>query len=361
MTDPRTAAEQKPAGRMCWQDPGRDLVIRTYMQPPPGYAMFLEQQAFGSEGLRYRRLGMAERLAHLPGAHFLSLEHKGQLAGSYVLMPLVVHRPQGVMDGCYRGLLSVTPKWQGQGLGAALVSVARELLAADAAANHRPLLGWGCIESDNTRSLRTLQASGGVPLGVLESSTVYRQWPREKVELVQLDPQQQADIQAAVLECQSDCALRMAQAGGGSYYAVTGEAGILAGARVLRTQVDMLNIGGAWDFLDRHLLRYSKAARRRFDPHCFTYLSLSELVIRPGLEKLWPRFLSSLLARHGCYMAMLVLDPRSRLHQQFSVSGLFRRGSRINRNRMQLMGMSWNEADSAVPADGPLGIGPLGF
>ena len=236
-------------------------------------------------------------------------------------------------------------------------------LAAGAAASGAPSLSWGCIEAGNARSLHTLLGAGARELGVLESSTVYRQWPRERLELQCVEPAAEPGLAAAVQEGRRDCVIAPALGSGGAYFAHRRQAGILAGARVHRTQVDLHTIGGAWDLLDRYLLRYSKAARKRFDPRCFTYLSLSDLVIRPGHERLWADFLSSLLARHEAYMAMLVTDPRSELHARLARAGLFGRLSRIARQRLRVVGTAWNwpASPQGLPGEGPTGLGPLGF
>jgi GNAT superfamily N-acetyltransferase len=355
-----------------WDDPDTGLAIRASGQLPPGFAAYLEQQYFGGKGLQYRRLDMERHLQALPAPRFISLERAGELCGSYVLASLPVHSRQGLVGGCYRGLLSVAPAWQGQGLGLRLVQLARAKLAAEARDSGLPLLSWGCIERDNQRSNNTVSAAGGQPLGMLESSTLFRQWPRETLALEEWGAGRAEEIQAHMLAGQADCNLALGATANGGYFAFCDSAGLVAGARAVRTRVALHTIGGGWDLLDRYLLRFSKAARRRFDPHNFTYLRLAELVMRPGSESQWPAFLSSLLARHEAYMAMLVLDPRSELYRRFRQAGLFGRLSRIAVHQVQVMAMGWNwpqaemgqrpgTLDARPFMDGPLAIGPVGF
>lgn len=348
---------------LLWQDPAQGLVMLASRTPSTAWLEYLGAQYFGGQGLRYRRPDVAAALAGLADPRFIALEQHGRVAGSYVVAGLPLHTPHGPAQGYYRGLLSVAPQLQGRGLGRRLVEVTLAWLAAQAAASGAPSLSWGCIEGGNGRSLNTLLGAGARELGTLESATLYRQWPRERLAVQCLDTGREPGLAAAVRDSHGDCALAPGLGGGGVYFAHCTQSGILAGARVHRTQVDLHTIGGAWDMLDRYLLRYSKAARKRFDPHCFTYLSLSDLVVRPGHERLWADFLSTLLARHGAYMAMLVTDPRSELHARLARAGLFGRLSRIARQRLRVVGSAWNwpAAPEELPGEGPTALGPVGF
>jgi GNAT superfamily N-acetyltransferase len=325
------------------------------------YVAHIEETLFGTEGLRYRRLGVREQLNRLPRGVFVELHVAGSLTGTYMIAGSGLDGGPAGTAGLYRGLLSVRPEARGAGLGRQLVRHTFNWLESRARDSGRPAVSWGCIERANLRSMRVLESLGARPLGSLESLTTYQQWPREKTAVDELDESSAADIQAALASTFADCGLRLPAGDAGDYFALTSGSTLVAGARATLTRVDMASSGSAWDWIYRYLVRHVPAARRRFDPQNFTYLRLSDIVIREGHEQRWKELLGAIKARHGVHMAMFMLDPRARARQLLERAGVFGRLTASTRQEVVVLANAWNTSPDVLrdAAAKPLGIGPL--
>jgi GNAT superfamily N-acetyltransferase len=339
------------------EDPGRDLSIIAKPYCEAGFMALLESTEFGTDGLRYRRLGLDEQLRRLPQAAYVELREKEQLVGTYVLATRKLRLRNEDIVGVYRGLLGLAPEARGRGLGELLVQETFNWLAAQS--RGEALLAWGCVEHNNSRPRKLLESRGARHVGSLHSLLAYRQWPRSRPGVEKLTDAE--SIAQALRQTCADCGLQTVDHTTECYFAVTDINGIVAGARAALTHIDMLSSGGVWDFLYDKVLRRVPAARRRYDPHNFRYLRLSEVVIKPGHERIWHDFLGTLLAIHEAPMAMFVLDPRSRTCRGLREAGLFGRFTDSTLQRIDVLANSWNlPADRfALLTEKPLAIGPL--
>lgn len=342
------------------EDRDSSVSIRLLDSPSESLIGLLRDLDFGSDGLEYRRLNVEEQLALLPSPAFLELTIGDAVAGSYMLASAPLKAGGERVQGVYRGLLGLRPEARQLGLGRTLVEAALNTLERRALETRAPVLTWGCIESANRRSMELLTSLGAEPLAELESLTVFRQWPRRRIETTDLD---QADpiLDDALGETYADCAVRAVLARSGRYHAVVDDSGIVAGARASVTRVDMRRTGSFWDAAWQGLLRFIPPARRRFDPADFRYLRLSDVVVRPGSESVWRDLLPTLLAEHDSYLAMFVLDPRSRARELLGTANLFGRFTASTRQRVQVVAHSWNLRPTFEGAlrSQPLAIGPL--
>lgn len=342
------------------EEPGRGLRLEATPSPGEAFIDRLEESVFGSAGLRYRRLDIRERLDDRGGVVCIELWHERHLAGTYLLSPrdLVVHGEP--TRGVYRSLLTIDRALQGRGLGRYLVRHALDWLAATA---EQPLVTWGCIERDNERSRSLLASLGARRVAGLESRLVYRQWPRARVDVSRFDRADASSFTAALQLTENDCAIRDATIGGGNYFAVTGDDGIVAGARAIMTSVEMMPTGSRWDAFYAQLVRFLPPARRRFDPRNFRYLRLDDLVVRPGSETVWPDFLSTLMTIYDVHMAMFVLDPRAGLTRSLERAGLFGRFAAATRQHVDVMATGFGLRADLPGHDHPtpVALGPVDF
>jgi GNAT superfamily N-acetyltransferase len=347
--------------RILHEDSARNLRVIARDVYSDAFVAHLEDTTFGTAGLRYRRLGVREQLDRVQDGVFIELEQGGSLVGTYVLVGSRLHGAGADTTGLYRGLLSIRPDMRGKGLGRLLVTGTFDWLASLSRDSAQALVSWGCIERANTHSLRLLGSLGATAVGSLESLTAYVQWPRNRLAVDELDDSAAAEITDAVQRTLDDCGLRMASTPRGRYFAVTSGNSIVAGARATLTRVDMATTGSAWDSLYRYLLRFVPAARRRFDPSNFTYLRLTDIVIREGEERLWKDFLATILARHDAHMAMFVLDARSTARARLDRAGLFGRLTASTRQEVVVLANAWNLPAKSLDkaSTKPLGIGPL--
>lgn len=301
----------------------------------------IESATFGTEGTRYRRLGLRRQLSEIKDAIFLELRRGRKLVGTYVLVQRAVNLGDRSLSGLYRGLLTIDADAGGQGLGRVLVEAALKWLGSVSHRTGESLMTWGCIEAKNSRALSLLESSGCHCLGKLETRLTYRQWPRKQTDLVALDESQESAVRHTLERAQADCHFKAHAPSTHAYYAVMSGAEILAGARVSVSCVDMGEPKQYWLKAGARLLQRVPMARRRFNHRRFSYLLLSDVIIREGHIDLWPRFLSALLYEHEVHSAMFVLDPESRAYQLLARSGLFGPYSRHTSQELFVLANAW--------------------
>ena len=335
--------------------------IMAYRSLPPGFAGYLANVRFGTAGVQYRRLDVAAELRRLDTPIFFAVWIDGSIAGTYVLNLRTLAVDGESILGAYRALLSVAPEHSAQGLGRWVADRCLEWFRQRCVESRQVALSWGCIEVENERSLKALAAAGGEELGRLESLLTYRQWPRKKLVTNEPTLEQQEDLRALVDAALTDCAVRPMPLFDQSYRVASLPNGHLAGARVVSERVSMERIGGIWDSLYRYLLRYSGAARRRFDPSNFHYLRISDLAISDESVVGLPDFVTSNMAEEGSHMAMFVVDQRSRLAARLRDLGLFGRFAAATRTEIVVMGRMLHGDKDLVGAvrRAPIALTPL--
>ena len=290
-------------------DTGIDIEVHS--EPHADMIDAVQRLGFGSEGLRYQRLNVHAQLQRFASPVFFHATSQKQLIGSYVLDKRELLVNQQAVTAYYRGLLSVEERWQGHGIGRQLAKAARHWMEETAPA--KPVLSYGCIDQSNTRSLKLLQAEGAFIAGSLSMYMMYHQWPAQRCDLVELhsiDPQQLRVMTEAIyghygIRDISHCA----QPG----YALVDADGIVASARISDTSFRITQMGKLAKWTTRCLVTPFAVARKRFDPDCFRYIGFSEVLIRPGCEASWPRFVSTVLAQRQCHFGAVYVDPRTRL------------------------------------------------
>lgn len=331
-------------------------------EPSEALTRLIERTRFGTSGLRYRRLGVAQALARTRGGVFLSLTQDNEVIGSYVLEQHPLLAGQRAVCGVYRSQLCVAPESQGRGFGRLIVEKSLSWLDEQAGKTSVPVISYGCIESGNSRSLGLLKSARTSALGHLHTQMVYRQWPRRKVAFERLDAvgdRRVRDIQAAAYQ---DCGLTYAAPTDNTFFAVTRDNVVVAGAHANVVRLNFDRMGQPWDFLSDHVFAHVGPARRRFDPRNFRYLKLDGVVAAPGSERVWRNLISTLLAEHGVHMAMFTLDDASQVSRRLSEGGVFGRIARSTRQRLAVIARSHGSQHDWLEniTRHPVGIGPFG-
>jgi hypothetical protein len=142
---------------------------------------------------------------------------------------------------------------------------------------------------------------------------MYRQWLRNRCELVPLSDETAPAFDQLLAQCQAECVLRDVTPSALPGLVLLDEQGIRIGARVTLSAFEIVSMGALAHTMTRLFVTPWAVARRRFDPACFRHVVFSHVAIRPGCERDWPRFVSSVLAQHGVHFGVVYPDPATGL------------------------------------------------
>lgn len=343
-------------------DNQRELVVTRTCSDK--FASQLAAIRFGTSGIRYFRRDVPKQLAGLSEPLFVELYLHGELSGTYVLSSQALVAAGREWPGIYRSGLSIRDGARGDGNGRWLVERTLDWLHAALARRGEYALAWGCIEARNERSRELLMSLGAVHSGRLTSRLVYRQWPRLKVAVVSPAGEAASGIEQAIL-ADPGAAVRPRPLVDEHYRALCSGGRWVAGARVQTGSIRFDRMGFPWDGLQAGLLRFSGAARKRFDPEDFRYLRLTDLHVDADHLACWPDFLTTLLHEFDRHMAMLILDPLDPVAERLAEAGLFGPFSRATSAKVdvlaQVLGADGGapELRAALSGAGPTSLVPL--
>ena len=315
----------------------------------------VESIDFGSDGLRYRRLDVKSQLERFNCPLWFHAMSDGKLTGVYVLdkRDLLLHGKQ--ITGYYRGVLAVGTQWQGQGVGRQLVQSAMQWMAAqarDSQAQDNAIISYGCIDQSNTRSLQLLRSSGATISSALSMYMMYRQWPRKACELETMDEAHSGDLAVLADRVYEKCAVRDITASRLPGFLLKDEHGVAVSARVSLAGFRIVSMSRLATWCTRLFVHPFAPARKRFDPDAFRYVSFNNVLIRPGSESLWPRFVSTVLADHDCHFGMLYVDPHSELFSLLQSSGGLARLLHSSKESIQIVLQTFPHASAySLPSE----------
>lgn len=292
------------------------MVVSQSSTMPDGLVQLLESTTFGSDGLQYRRLCIQQQLQRFNHPEFFSAWSGNELIGTYVIDRrdlLIENLP---LSGFYRGALAVRQSWQGKGVAKELARLALQWINNQGEST----LSYGCIDADNKRSLAVLASQGATEVGRLSMFMMYRQWPRTACDLVPLN---EALLEKQVLlgrQNFSDCLIRDITNNTQAGSALIDGDGIAISARMSLSAFRITRMSQFARWATRLFVTPWPPARKRFNPLCFRYLSLSDVVIRDGCETQWPAFVSTIMAKYGVHFSALYLDPRAEFFHRMRTS-----------------------------------------
>lgn len=308
------------AERVIARDAGRGAEIVAAGERPPDFVTALAEARFGMAPPRYRRVNVDEQLDRLHDPVYFVLRRDGDAIGTYCIDRQTLQLGDTRIDAAYRGLLSVRERDQRSGLGRWLVDSALRWLRD----HHPAALCYGCVDARNERVLRLLAREGGVSLGELDFYTLYRQFPRRRVDVERIGADALGEVDALLSGLTGGVELSdpVLPRGVGAYHVVRDGGEVRAGAHVSLTRLNLDRLQGVSGFVVERLMPLFPPGRRRFDPRDFAYLRLNHLYAPPRHAGAWPAFIESLLAEHGVHFAGLVLDPRGAAFATLRRAGL---------------------------------------
>ncbi|MFK8079650.1 MAG: GNAT family N-acetyltransferase [Granulosicoccus sp.] len=299
-------------------DEGR---VNVALQPHHQLISLVEATVFGSDGLRYRRLNVQSQLDRFCAPSYFHAMADNELVGVYVVDKRDLLFNGSPVRGYYRGVLAVDKTFQGMGVGKALTTSAMQWMADNA--QGQPAISFGCIDQSNQRSLALLKTTGANVGASLSMYMMYGQWPSVRCKLDALSGELVDEARALANDLYADCAVRDVSASRLPGWICRDTYGIAISARVATTSFQITRMGGMAEWSTRLLVKPFAPARKRFDPDDFRYVSFSDVVIRPGCEKLWRQFVSTVLAKYQCHFGAVYVDPGSRLFTHLQKAQMF--------------------------------------
>ena len=329
----------------------------------------VESIDFGTDGLKYQRRDVSEQIGRFNSPVWFHAMYGAELAGVYLLDRRDLLLDDQPLSGYYRGVLAVGTRWQGQGIGRQLVQSAMQWMASQAEGAHvqnvhaqdahshahakgNAVVSYGCIDQSNTRSLELLRSSGAIAGPALSMYMMYRQWPRETCQLEPIGEKHADNLAQLTNSVYGKCRLRDISPSRLPGFVLEDDDGIAVSARVSLTHFRIASMGAAATWSTRLFVRPFAPARKRFDPDAFRYVSFSDVLIRPGSENQWPRFVSTVLAKYGCHFGALYVDPASDLFAALQSSSRFSRWLHSSKGSIQLvMQVLPNKASGSLLTD----------
>lgn len=312
MTSFATSAQQPS---IVYQQDSLFLLVST--KPDPNIIALLQQTVYGTEGIRYRQTGQAERISQLVNPFFFQLYDQQTLIGLYCLDQRPVGFRGQYIPGYYGRYLAVRADKQGKGYGRLLKSTAVDFVAQH---HQDPYLLYSYIEAKNTRSMAASVHEQFTSVAKLSTFLFRRFSPRIDARFRTLSPDESALAQRLV-------AAQYAQYGFQhfthinqyqSYYVLEEAGQIVAGVQASPIQWQFVHIPGRLGPLIRHVAPHIPGLRRFFNPSRQSFLTVEGVYIAPGREELLAPLLESALAQFGQHTVMWQIDERDPLRSLLS-------------------------------------------
>lgn len=311
-----------PMGKMSCK---KDLSIRLCTEAPSGLTEFVQGIRFGSTGVRYRILRVADKLEHLHNPTFIVAysnrpEREESIVGCYVIDQRKLLMNSAKVNAFYRGTLCVAPDYRGKGLGKSLIDAAQQFMHSVAPTTSPNIMSYGFIQSTNIASLKLLQQHGAQVIYDVNQYFVYRQWPKAHSALLELPPKQSTDRTSELpFDERQLVDITPSKL---PIFAFKDNKGITVSAHVGVSTLALDNFSAFTQFLINCFVKPIPMARKRFDQNAFSYISITDVYIRPDSTHLARTFVSALMSRFDTHYANFILCPGTAAYQLLLRAGV---------------------------------------
>jgi GNAT superfamily N-acetyltransferase len=304
-----------------YEDAARDLCLSRRLGISNDYLALLDATAWGTEGVRYLSHGIGEALARVPDLRTLELRQAGALVGAYALAHKRVHIGAAEVTAVHRMFLTVAPDQGGRGYGRLIMDQTRELLRREA---NGPLLLYGYIEAENTRSLTIAERVGYGTAGSFRSYLFSRYSPHDDPAVTAVTPGADADELGEVLRSayRDHAAVDLTESYDPGRCFLLREAGrIVAAAQVELRRWTITDLPGLYGRALLAVLPHTPGAKRFLPQRELLHLALGNIFVAPGCGASFARLVSALLARHARHVAIWFGDPRCPMQVEIARAG----------------------------------------
>lgn len=342
-----------------WQDPATGRTLRLTRGAPAEAVALLEATVWGGGGLRYRLLGLPEKLARLRDPCFAVLERAGRVESVMVLDRCVKRVGGREADAVHFAMAATVPDLRGEGLAGRVAAELRRWCEAEL---RRPGFAFAYVESTTEVSLRISDAIGHALERELALVLVSRLRPRPDPRVGPMAEAERAEVVARLdaLHAGSEFADfdRSLRAGETLVLRDAGRIAAAITAEPIRWKLEALP--GAWGALALGLLPRLPRSRRPLDPENLHAVRFAAPLVEPGREAALVGLLETALAREGAKIGLLMMDAESealgriRAHGRLGPLSVALKGSA--KLRADFVGLS--EAEIAEIAARPALVSP---
>ena len=303
-----------------FEDKPRNLLIRRRSTYDAAFLALLEGTIWGSGGLRYTINKMSEILDRIEHPHFLALEKNGQLIGALTLIHKTNRLGGGEYPAFYAYGLAIDSTERGKGYGTLL---SEQALNYGLSRLQERGIYYGYVEADNTRSLRTLEKVGRKSLGQYRSLLVSRLCPKHRGGVQNLEDSQRERLVQLLDKHYANHSLTDFEQSikTEDYYVVMQGGKIIAGLQCERNYLTIRHLPGVSGVLLLKILPRIPWVRQLFPKRNYHFLTLGNIYIREGKERVLFNLIEAVLARHRLNFGMIYMDRRSPIYQRLKKAG----------------------------------------
>lgn len=268
----------------------------------------LHNTIWGTEGLCYRSHELEQELQRIPRFQMIRLLRGETLIGVYGLAEKVVSVGHARVPALHRMYLAVDRKYLGQGYGKLLVSHTKRHFLDEA---NRPVMLYGYIEDQNSRSLGLARKVGYQRIGTFQVILFSRLRPRQHPAIER--PGDDAELRSLLEEQYAEFALCDLEQSliPSEYYLIRRGGAIVAGLQAHRKRYSIVALGEWYGKLLLRVLPRTPYLRRLLPDGGLDFLALGNIYCPPGHERDLCSLLEGVLALSGVHVAMAFLDRDS--------------------------------------------------
>ena len=293
--------------------------------PSSEIAYFLEQTAWGCQGLRYHVRDYDRAWSRLPHPQFVALQESGRLLGTVMFFLKSVSVGAKKLRCAYLTQLSVHPESRGQGLAGRLVKeVSRHMqhMYPD-----EPTLITAYIEEANIPSLSVFRKEGFHDVGQFHGTVINRVYPKPCAQAKSLEPHELLNLRRELVELYGDHALADFETSlrTDEYRVIRdGSGAILAGLQEHPEEWRVTQMEGLSGWLVVNILgKTSWIQEHIFNPTASRFIHIGNLYAREGHEHLLYLLIEDALVRHDVPFAVGYFDKTSPFYERFASAGSF--------------------------------------
>ena len=273
----------------------------------------LAETIYGTKGLRYRHIGVEQKVLDLHKPTFHTLwEGDLLLAVSAYCDRTISHRGEQY-DACYIRYFSVSPKHQGKGLGKLLTSKIEEHYRTN---RPGPSVFYAYIEGENKKSMGVSKHFDPTITGKLKTTFISRFFPKTNSKVRKLKKEEMPQIKK---QCdafhQNFTTYFNHRINYKDNYFVWEENGkIVAGIQANPIQWKMENLPGFMGWLNLNILPHIPILKRLADGKVFNFIALEGAFHEANRENELMKLIEHTMAAHKVYKAFTYRDIQDPLH-----------------------------------------------